>query len=157
MINYWGDENATQKSIEDGWMKSGDMGVIDEQGYLSIVGRLKDMIIRGGENIYPKEIEEFLVRMEGVQDAQVVGVSDEKYGEEVAAVIKVKELASNKLRKEDVFEFCKDKIAFYKIPKFVKFVTEYPLTVSGKVQKFIMRNELEEEKKRGLLNQYKVK
>lgn len=157
MINYWGDENATQKSIEDGWMKSGDMGVIDEHGYLSIVGRLKDMIIRGGENIYPKEIEEFLVRMEGVQDAQVVGVSDEKYGEEVAAVIKVKELASNKLRKEDVFEFCKDKIAFYKIPKFVKFVTEYPLTVSGKVQKFIMRNELEEEKKRGLLNQYKVK
>ncbi len=157
MINYWGDENATQKSIEDGWMKSGDMGVIDEHGYLSIVGRLKDMIIRGGENIYPKEIEEFLVRMEGVQDAQVIGVSDEKYGEEVAAVIKVKELASNKLRKEDVFEFCKDKIAFYKIPKFVKFVTEYPLTVSGKVQKFIMRNELEEEKKQGLLNQYKVK
>ena len=84
-------------------------------------------------------------------------MSDEKYGEEVAAVIKVKELASNKLRKEDVFEFCKDKIAFYKIPKFVKFVTEYPLTVSGKVQKFIMRNELEEEKKQGLLNQYKVK
>lgn len=92
MLNYWGDDNATKNSIQDGWMKSGDMGVIDEEGYLSIVGRLKDMIIRGGENIYPKEIEEFLVRMEGIQDAQVVAVSDDKYGEEVAAVIKVKSL-----------------------------------------------------------------
>ena len=125
-------------------MKSGDLGVIDEQGYLSIVGRIKDMIIRGGENIYPKEIEEFIVKMPNVLDVQVVSVSDCKYGEEVAAVVKVKDLASNKVDKKEVVEYCKDKIAFYKIPRYIKFVEEYPLTVSGKVQKYLLRQELEE-------------
>jgi fatty-acyl-CoA synthase len=100
------------------------------------------MIIRGGENIYPKEIEEFLVKMPDVLDVQVVAVSDEKYGEEVAAVVKVKDLATNKVTKQDILSYCKDKIAFYKIPKYVKFVTEYPLTVSGKVQKYLLRGEL---------------
>jgi fatty-acyl-CoA synthase len=95
--------------------------------------------------------------MDGIQDAQVVAVSDEKYGEEVAAVIKVKDAQNNPLTKEQVFEFCKDKIAFYKIPKYVKFVTEYPLTVSGKVQKYILRNELEEESKAGTLSNHRVK
>lgn len=120
-------------------MKSGDLGIVDHEGYLSIVGRIKDMIIRGGENIYPKEIEEYLVKMGGILDAQIVAVSDEKYGQEVAAVVKVKDIASNQISKEDIYQFCKGKIASYKIPKYVKFVTEYPLTVSGKVQKFILR------------------
>ena len=143
MDSYWNDEAATQDSItEDGWMKSGDLGVLDESGYLSIVGRKKDMIIRGGENIYPKEIEEFIAKMEGIVDVQVVSIPDEKYGEEVVAVIKVQDLAKNSITREDVFRYCKDKIAFYKIPKFIKFVSDYPLTVSGKVQKFVMRGEL---------------
>lgn len=130
-------------------MKSGDLGIVDHEGYLSIVGRIKDMIIRGGENIYPKEIEEYLVKMGGILDAQIVAVSDEKYGQEVAAVVKVKDIASNQISKEDIYQFCKGKIASYKIPKYVKFVTEYPLTVSGKVQKFILREQLEKEKKSG--------
>ncbi len=130
-------------------MKSGDLGIVDHEGYLSIVGRIKDMIIRGGENIYPKEIEEYLVKMGGILDAQIVAVSDEKYGQEVAAVVKVKDIASNQISKEDIYQFCKGKIASYKIPKYIKFVTEYPLTVSGKVQKFILREQLEKEKKSG--------
>jgi acyl-CoA synthetase (AMP-forming)/AMP-acid ligase II len=115
------------------------------------------MIIRGGENIYPKELEEYLVKMGGILDAQVVGVSDEKYGEEVAAIIKVKDFESKAISAEDIYDYCKGKIANYKIPKYIKFVLEYPLTVSGKVQKFILREELEAEKKNGTIENYRVR
>lgn len=123
MLEYWGDKAATEKSIVDGWMKSGDMGVIDEEGYLSIVGRKKDMIIRGGQNVYPKQIEEYLMKLEGIQDVQVIAVPDQKFGEEIAAIIKVKSLEHSIVTKHKVFNFCKGNIAHYKIPKYVKFVT----------------------------------
>lgn len=140
MLGYWGDEAATKKSIVDGWMKTGDVGVLDADGYLTIVGRLKDMIIRGGENIYPKEIEEYLRKMPGVHDIQVVGIPDPKFGEETVALIKLNDNAN--MQPSDVFNFCKGKIAHYKIPKFVKFVKSFPTTVTGKQQKYKMREDL---------------
>lgn len=157
MIEYWGDKNATQKSIEDGWMKSGDLGVIDEEGYLSIVGRKKDMIIRGGENVYPKEIEDYLYKMDSVMDAQVIAVPDEKFGEEIAAVIKVKSLQHNKITGKQIYNHCSGNIAHYKVPKYVKFVTDYPLTVTGKVQKYVMRQQFEAEMKNGTHTQYIIR
>jgi fatty-acyl-CoA synthase len=110
---------------------------MDEDGYLSITGRLKDMIIRGGENIYPREIEEFLYTMQGVEDVQVAGVPSEKYGEEVGAFIRLSNGAA--LRPEDIKDFCRGKIAWHKIPKYVVFVDEYPMTASGKIQKYKLR------------------
>lgn len=145
MIGYWGDEEATKKSIVDGWMKTGDIGVLDEHGYCTIVGRVKDMIIRGGENIYPKEIEEYLRKMPGVHDVQVVGIPDPKYGEETVALIKLSE--GSDMQPNDVLAFCKNKIAHYKVPKFVKFVAGFPTTVTGKQQKFKMRDDLINEQK----------
>ena len=131
MKGYWGDIEATKASIdEDGWMHTGDIGIVDDEGYLQIVGRLKDMIIRGGENIYPKEIEEYLLRNESVENVQIFGFPDKKMGEEVFAWIKVRE--GRKMTKEDVLEYCKGKIAHYKIPKYVKFVDCFPITVTGK-------------------------
>ena len=138
MKGYYNMPEATAKAVTpDGWLKSGDLGVMDEHGYLAITGRLKDMIIRGGENIYPREIEEFLYHMEGVKDVQVAGVPSRKYGEEVGAFIVLKQGAS--LTPEDVQDFCRGKIAWHKIPRYVHFLDAYPMTASGKVQKYKLR------------------
>ncbi|BCL61653.1 AMP-binding protein [Desulfomarina profundi] len=135
MKGYYKMAEATAKAIDnDGWLHSGDLGVIDEFGYLSITGRYKDMIIRGGENIYPREIEEFLFGLDGVIDVQVVGVPSRKYGEEVGAFIVKKE--GHDLTEEDVRDFCRGQIARYKIPKHIAFVENYPMTASGKIQKY---------------------
>jgi len=138
MKGYYNNPKATAETIDpQGWLHSGDLGVMDERGYLAITGRLKDMIIRGGENIYPREIEEVLYTMPDVRDVQVVGVPSRKYGEEVGAFIILKEDAN--LLPEDVRDFCRGKIAWHKIPKYVTFVTEYPMTASGKIQKYKLR------------------
>ena len=135
MKGYYNMPEATAKAIDsDGWMHSGDLGVVDESGYLSITGRHKDMIIRGGENIYPREIEEYLFRMEGVVDVQVVGVPSKKYGEEVGAFIVKKD--DSDLMPEDVRDYCRGRISRFKIPKHVAFVDDYPMTASGKIQKY---------------------
>jgi long-chain acyl-CoA synthetase len=140
MQGYYGNEEATRETIEpDGWLHSGDVARMDEEGYIHLVDRTKDMIIRGGENVYPREIEEFLYTHPGISGVQIYGVPDEKYGEEVAAAIVLKEDAS--LTEDDVEEFCRDEIARYKIPKYVDFVEEFPMTGSGKIQKFKLRDE----------------
>jgi len=140
MLGYWGDEEKTRESIIDGWMHTGDLATIDSDGYCNIVGRLKDMVIRGGENIYPREVEEYLFRHPKIQNVQVFGVPDEKTGEELCAwiVLRQGEYASE----EDIRDFCRGQIAHYKVPKYVRFVDEMPLTVTGKVQKFAMREEM---------------
>src|SRR6202030_3056049 len=122
------------------WMHTGDLATIDEDGYVNIVGRIKDMVIRGGENVYPREIEEFLFRHPKIEAVQVVGVPDPKYGEELCAWINVKPGAAASA--EDVQSFCRGQIAHYKIPRYIKFVDAFPMTVTGKVQKFIMREEM---------------
>jgi fatty-acyl-CoA synthase len=138
MKGYYRNPDATAKTIdEQGWLHSGDLGVMDEDGCLSITGRLKDMIIRGGENIYPREIEEFLYTMEGVLDVQVVGVPSRKYGEEVGAFLMAREGCP--IQPEDVRDFCRGRIAWHKIPKYVAVVDSYPMTASGKIQKFKLR------------------
>ncbi len=138
MKGYYNNPQATAEVIDkDGFLHSGDLGVKDENGYYRITGRIKDMIIRGGENIYPREIEEFLYHLEGVSDVQVAAVPSKKYGEEVGAFIILKEGAS--LEPEDVRDFCKGKIARYKIPKYVFFVDSFPLTGSGKIQKYKLK------------------
>ena len=138
MLGYWNDEEKTQESIDSArWMHSGDVAVMDEEGFISIVGRIKDMIIRGGENIYPREIEEFLYTHPNVSDVQVIGVPSEKYGEEVMAWVKAKE--GNGLSAAELTEFCKGQIAHYKIPKYFKFTEDFPMTVTGKVRKVEMR------------------
>lgn len=138
MRGYYNMPDATAKAIDaEGWLHSGDLGVLDADGYLAITGRHKDMIIRGGENIYPREIEEFLFQMEGVADVQVVGVPSRKYGEEVGAFVILKKGAD--CRPEDIQDFCRGRISRHKIPKYVAFVTSYPLTASGKVQKYKLR------------------
>jgi fatty-acyl-CoA synthase len=143
MKGYWADEAKTQESIVDGWMHTGDLATIDADGYCNIVGRLKDMLIRGGENIYPREIEEFLFRHPKIQSVQVFGVPDAKYGEEVCAWIVLR--SDEQLTAEDVQEFCRGQIAHYKIPKYIRFVDELPMTVTGKVQKFVMRERMMDE------------
>jgi fatty-acyl-CoA synthase len=137
MQGYWNDQEATSKSIDkDGWMHTGDVGVFDENGYLTIAGRIKDMINRGGEKVFPKEIEEYLLRHPSVLNAQVFAYPDERLGEEVFCWIKVKE--GKTLSKEEVLAYCKGHIAHFKIPKYLKFVTDFPITVTGKPQKFKM-------------------
>ena len=139
MKGYYNNPQATAETIdENGWLHSGDLGYRDEKGNYRITGRIKDMIIRGGENIYPREIEEFLYKLKGVKDVQVAGIPSEKYGEEVGAFIIVDEGAD--LHESDVREFCKGKIARYKIPKYVLFVESFPLTGSGKIQKFKLKD-----------------
>jgi len=139
MKGYYNNEKATSAAIDkDGWLHSGDLGVMDEDGYLTITGRLKDMIIRGGENIYPREIEEFLYTMDGILDVQVAGVPSEKFGEECGAFVIRKGDAD--LEPEDVIDYCRGKIARYKIPKYVTFVDAYPMTASGKIQKYKLRD-----------------
>jgi fatty-acyl-CoA synthase len=135
MKGYYNNPEATKKAIDDeGWLHTGDLGVLDDQGNLSITGRHKDMIIRGGENIYPREIEEFLIRMDGIRDVQVAAVPSEKYGEEVGAFIIPREGAD--LQPSDIIDFCRGRISRYKIPRYVHFVTDYPMTASGKIQKY---------------------
>jgi fatty-acyl-CoA synthase len=144
MLGYWNNEQATADSIDQArWMHTGDLATMDEQGYVNIVGRIKDMIIRGGENVYPREIEEFLYTHPKISDVQVIGVPDEKYGEEIMAWVKVK--AGAQVTPEELQEFCKGQIAHYKVPRYFKFVDEFPMTVTGKIQKFQMRQQSTEE------------
>jgi fatty-acyl-CoA synthase len=140
MKGYYNMPEQTAKAIDnEGWLHTGDLAVVDENGYYRITGRLKDMIIRGGENVYPREIEEFLYQHDKILDVQVVGVPDELYGEQILACIKVKE--GETLTEEEVKEFCRGKIARYKIPHYIQFVNEYPMTASGKIQKFRLREQ----------------
>jgi fatty-acyl-CoA synthase len=139
MLGYWNDAERTAESIDRGrWMHTGDLATIDEDGYCNIVGRIKDMVIRGGENVYPREVEEFLFRHPKVEAVQVVGVPDAKYGEELCAWIKLK--GGTEASAEDIQNFCRGQIAHYKIPRYIKFVDAFPMTVTGKVQKFVMRD-----------------
>jgi len=137
MLGYWDNEDATRAAIDaGGWMHTGDLATMDELGYVSIVGRIKDMIIRGGENVYPREIEEFLHTHPGVAEAQVIGVPSKKYGEEVMAWVR---LRADGLTGEELAKFCAGRISTFKIPRYWKFVSEFPMTVTGKIQKFKMR------------------
>jgi len=144
MQGYWGDEAKTREAIDsEGWMHTEDLATFDEEGYCNIVGRIKDMVIRGGENIYPREIEEYLYRHPDIQDVQVVGLPDKKYGEELCAWIILREDA--KLTEDDVRGFCKGQIAHYKIPRYIRFVKEFPMTITGKIQKYLIRKAMIEE------------
>ncbi len=138
MQGYWQDPDRTSQAIDaDGWMHTGDLAVMDEDGYVRIVGRIKDMLIRGGENIYPREIEEFLHGHPDVLDVQVVGVPDTRYGEELMAWIRLRD--GSETSEEDIRDFCRERIAHFKVPRYVKFVQDYPTTVTGKIQKYKMR------------------
>ena len=144
MHGYWGDAQKTQEAIDpEGWMHTGDLATMDSEGYVNIVGRIKDMVIRGGENIYPREVEEFLYRHPMVQDVQVVGVPDAKYGEELCAWIIAKPGMSP--TDDDIRTFCQGQIAHYKIPRHIRFVQSFPLTITGKVQKFKIREAMQQE------------
>ncbi|MBX3495113.1 MAG: AMP-binding protein [Parvibaculum sp.] len=139
MIGYWDDKEKTAEAVDaEGWMHTGDLATIDEEGYGNIVGRLKDMVIRGGENVYPREIEEYLYRHPKVEDVAVVGVPDAKYGEEICAWVRLK--PGESATEEEIKSFCKGQIAHYKVPRYVRFVPEFPMTVTGKVQKFQIRD-----------------
>ena len=141
MIGYWDEPKKTAEAIDaEGWMHTGDLAVMDADGYLSITGRIKDMVIRGGENIYPREIEEFLLTHGDVLDAQVIGVPDDKYGEELMAWIRMRD-GAEPLTAESLRAFCTGKLAHYKIPRYVHVVDEFPMTVTGKVRKVQMREE----------------
>lgn len=144
MRGYWDDEERTAETIDQGgWLHSGDIGVMDEDGYVQVTGRIKDMIIRGGENVYPREVEEFLYTHPAIQEVQVIGVPDERLGEQVCAWIKCHEGAS--LDEADIREFCKDKITHFKVPQYIRFVDDYPMTVTGKIMKYKMRDAMIEE------------
>ncbi|XP_034882754.1 medium-chain acyl-CoA ligase ACSF2, mitochondrial isoform X4 [Mirounga leonina] len=143
MLGYWGEPQKTEETIgQDKWYRTGDIAVMDKQGFCKIVGRSKDMIIRGGENIYPAELEDFFHTHPQVQEVQVVGVKDDRMGEEVCACIRLKK--GEKTTEEEIKAFCKGKISHFKIPRYVVFVTNYPLTVSGKIQKFKLREQMEQ-------------
>lgn len=138
MLGYWNDPEKTNEAIDEArWMHTGDLATVDEEGYVNIVGRIKDMIIRGGENVYPREIEEFLYTHSAVSDVQVIGVPDQKYGEEIMAWIKIK--AGHEINEEEIKEFCKGQIARYKVPRYIKFTDSFPMTVTGKIRKVEMR------------------
>jgi len=144
MHGYWDDPAKTAEAIDaEGWMHTGDLATMDAEGYVNIVGRIKDMVIRGGENIYPREIEEFLYRMPQVQDVQVVGVPDAKYGEELCAWVIVK--PGQTLDEDAVRAFCKGQIAHYKVPRYIRFVDAFPMTVTGKIQKFKIRDAMKDQ------------
>jgi fatty-acyl-CoA synthase len=141
---YWNDEEKTREAIDAaGWMHTGDLATIDPDGYCNIVGRIKDMVIRGGENVYPREIEEFLYRHPKIQDVQVIGVPDPRYGEELCAWIRLRDGEAASV--EEIRTFCQGQIAHYKIPRYVKFVDGFPMTVTGKIQKFLMRQQMIDE------------
>jgi fatty-acyl-CoA synthase len=137
MLGYWGDGEPGR------WMHTGDIATMDEAGYVRIVGRSKDMLIRGGENVYPREIEEFLYTNPKIDQVEVVGVPDERFGEEIAACIRLHE--GEQASVEEIREFCRGKLAHFKIPRYVKFVDKFPMTVTGKVQKYILREQLTQE------------
>jgi fatty-acyl-CoA synthase len=138
MKGYFNMPEATAETVDaEGWLRTGDLGTVDAEGYLRITGRIKDMIVRGGENIYPREIEEFLLGIPAVRDVQVLGIPSRRYGEEIAAFIMVHEGSS--LKPEDVREFCRGRIAWHKIPRYVAVVDDFPRTGNGKVQKFKLR------------------
>jgi fatty-acyl-CoA synthase len=144
MLGYWDDEEKTREAIDQaGWMHTGDLATIDEEGYCNIVGRIKDMVIRGGENVYPREIEEFLYRHPKIQDVQVIGVPDPRYGEELCVWVRLH--AGETATAEEIRSFCQGQIAHYKVPRYVKFVDGFPMTVTGKIQKFLMRQQMMEE------------
>jgi len=144
MQGYWEDPERTEEAIDQaGWMHTGDLATMDEDGYCAIVGRIKDLVIRGGENIYPREVEEFLYRHPAIVDVQVFGVPDQRFGEELCAWIKVR--TGETLTEDDVKAYCKDQIAHYKIPRYVRFVDQFPMTVTGKMQKYLMRERMIEE------------
>ena len=138
MKGYYNMPEATEEAIDaDGWLHTGDLATVDEDGYYKITGRLKDMVIRGGENVYPREIEEFLYTHPKVSDVQVIGVPDIRFGEELMAWVMLR--ADEDANEDEIRDFCRGKIAHYKIPRYVKFVSEFPMTVTGKIQKFRMR------------------
>jgi fatty-acyl-CoA synthase len=140
MLGYWANPDATRASIDEArWMHSGDLAVMDDEGYLSIVGRSKDMIIRGGENIYPREVEEFLYGHPLIRDVQVIGVPDEVYGEEVMAWVILK--AGAAVSDAELVEWCRGRITHFKVPRYWRFVDAFPMTVSGKVQKYKLRED----------------
>jgi fatty-acyl-CoA synthase len=140
MLGYWDDEEKTREAIDPArWMKTGDLATIDDEGYCNIVGRIKDMVIRGGENVYPREIEEFLYRHPKIQDVQVIGVPDARYGEELCAWVRLRD--GEAATAEEIRAFCRGQIAHYKIPRYIKFVDTFPMTVTGKIQKFLMREQ----------------
>ena len=142
MLGYWDDAERTAQAIDAaGWMHTGDLATMDDEGYCNIVGRIKDMVIRGGENIYPREVEEFLYSHPKIEDVQVFGVPDERYGEEICAWIRAARRREPRDRR-GCAAFCHGQIAHYKIPRHVRFVEEFPMTVTGKVQKFIMREQM---------------
>ena len=144
MLGYWNDEDKTREAIDAaGWMHTGDLATIDAEGYCNIVGRSKDMVIRGGENIYPREVEEFLYRHPKVQDVQCVGVPDDRYGEELCACVVLRQGTS--ATEEEIREFCRGQIAHYKIPRYVRFVEGFPMTVTGKIQKYLLRRQMADE------------
>jgi fatty-acyl-CoA synthase len=140
MKGYWNDPEKTADAVDEaGWMHTGDLATMDADGYVQIVGRIKDMVIRGGENIYPREIEEFLYSHPDVSDVQVIGVPDSKFGEELMAWVKVREGAT--LTEDDLKGYCQGKIAHYKVPRYIRFTDSFPMTVTGKVQKYLMREQ----------------
>ena len=143
MRGYWGDDARTREVIVDGWMRTGDLATIDEDGYCNIVGRLKDMLIRGGENIYPREIEEFLYRHPAIAEVQVFGVPDNRYGEEICAWVLLK--PGTTVTVADLRDFCRGQIAHFKVPRHIRFVNALPMTVTGKAQKFVMREAMVKE------------
>jgi fatty-acyl-CoA synthase len=141
MVGYWNQPDKTAEALDsDGWMHTGDLAVMDADGYVQITGRIKDMVIRGGENIYPREIEEFLYTHPDILDAQVIGVPDEKYGEELMAWIRLRD-GAGEFTAQDLREFAAGKVARHKIPKYVHIVDEFPMTVTGKVRKVQMREQ----------------
>jgi fatty-acyl-CoA synthase len=137
MQGYWNDPERTAEAVREGWMHTGDLATLDAEGYCNIVGRVKDMVIRGGENVYPREVEEFLFTHSKVAAVQVFGVPDVRYGEELAAWIITK--PGQACTEDEIREFCKDQIAHYKVPRYIRFVEELPVTVTGKPQRFVMR------------------
>jgi fatty-acyl-CoA synthase len=141
MRGYWNDPERTRETIDEaGWLHSGDLGTMDAEGYVKVVGRIKDMVIRGGENVYPREVEEFLYQHPKIAEVQVFGVPDEKMGEEICAWVQLRE--GETMTEEELKEFCRGQITHFKIPRYVRFVDEYPMTVTGKIQKFIMREQM---------------
>jgi fatty-acyl-CoA synthase len=140
LLGYWQQPGVSAEAIDSaGWMHTGDLATMDEAGYVRIVGRSKDMIIRGGENVYPREIEEFLYTYPGVADVQVVGIPDERYGEDIVAFVRPE--TGTQLDEDALREHCRERIAHYKVPRHVRFVAEFPMTVTGKVQKFKLRQQ----------------
>jgi fatty-acyl-CoA synthase len=143
MLGYWNDAERTAEAVREGWMHTGDLATLDEQGYCNIVGRVKDMVIRGGENVYPREVEEYLFRHPKVAAVQVFGVPDAKYGEELCAWIITKPGVI--CTEDEIRAFCRENIAHYKVPRYIRFVQELPVTVTGKPQKFLMREAMMKE------------